>query len=130
MKTLCALFVLLLGMTVFAGTNERLKISQSLNGTNLTVAIDDAIEVTLDGNPTTGYQWEFVTMDPALLTETEPMKYEPANVLLGSGGRFIYFFKASAIGETDLRFVYRRPFEKDKPPAKMFQVHLTVRRAP
>ncbi len=97
-------------------------------GLDLEVTVGDTIEVTLEGNPSTGYGWEVDTVDAAVLEPAgEPEFVSAADAdVVGAGGTFTFTFTAAGDGETHLELVYRRPWETDVAPADGFGVTITV----
>lgn len=89
--------------------------------------VGDKLEVTLAGNPTTGFQWEVGAGDTTILRPSGEPEFEPVSKAVGKGGRVILRFEAVGTGKIELRLIYHRPFEKDIPPAQTFQVTVTVR---
>ena len=85
--------------------------------------------VTLDANPTTGYRWEIVDGAPAALEPVGEGHYAPAPVpcgRVGSGGTMTWRFRAVGPASGTLRLEYRRPWEKDSPPARTFNCAVVV----
>ena len=80
------------------------------------VALGDTFTLTLRGNPTTGYSWDAAGI-PAEVALTEKYydqdKVDP--MMVGVGGSFHFRFKAVKKGEANIRFEYRRPWEKLSP---------------
>jgi inhibitor of cysteine peptidase len=87
----------------------------------------DRLQVILAGNPTTGYQWQQVAGDSAILTSAGGPTFEPNSSALGSGGMVTVPFQASAAGKTHLILVYHRSFEPNQPPLKTFAIDVVVR---
>jgi predicted secreted protein len=54
------------------------------------------------------------------------MKYQPDSTAVGSGGVMTFLFYAVDTGETKIALVYHRPFKKDRPLLKTFDVTITV----
>ncbi len=71
----------------------------------------DILTVRLPGNPTTGYRWEPEERDesPLHLIDSTYQAAYPERV--GSGGDFVFRFRARAKGETRLRLIYARSWE-------------------
>jgi len=75
----------------------------------------DKFSVTLEANPTTGYQWESSFDDSFFqLTDKEYTPLRPE--LVGSGGIETFNFLALKSGNTEINFSYLRPWEEDTPP--------------
>ena len=86
----------------------------------------DRLSVSLTGNPTTGYSWELAAVDRHVLAPVDEPSYQASSAAIGAGGMFAFEFEATATGRTELRLVYRRPWEKSRPPAQSFTVSVTV----
>ncbi len=69
--------------------------------------------LTLDSNPTTGYNWE-AQFDKNIL-ELKEKTFEPSPTgLIGAGGKEKFVFIPVKTGETTIKLMYKRPWE-DKP---------------
>jgi len=121
------LFVSILSILCTPATIQK---SEKDSGSNLKMNRGDTLEVVLKANPTTGYRWEVASVDSAILKSTSTV-YKPNKVprgIVGSGGKSILRFRATKKGETDLKLIYHRSFEKDVPPVKTFELTVTVKR--
>jgi len=86
--------------------------------------------VRLRSNPSTGYAWSLVQGAARVLAPAGEPLFEPdanAQGRLGAGGMETWRFRAIATGRDALRFEYRRPWEKDAPPASTATVDVEVR---
>jgi inhibitor of cysteine peptidase len=106
-------------------SNKRL--TEGDTGRSIELHIGDNLEVTLPGNPTTGFQWEVSAVNTAILRSTGEPIFEPSSSAVGGGGRITFRFEAVGIGQTGLTLNYHRPFEKDVPPVETFEVTVIVR---
>ncbi len=97
-----------------------LKLTEADSGKTLDVKTGDTIEVVIAGNPTTGYEWT-AALDPAssaLLEQVGEPTYTPDStdqMLVGSGGTYLFKFKAMKSGQATLKLVYARSFENVEP---------------
>ncbi len=96
------------------------------SGTSIDLHSGDTLAISLPDNPTTGFRWETESVNEHILHPVEEPVYEPSSNLVGSGGRTTFQFTAANAGNTPLRLVYRRSFEKDAPPASTFELNATV----
>lgn len=94
---------------------------------SVSLHVGDTLQITLEGNPTTGYQWEVASVDESVLKASGEPQYTPTSAALGSGGVYIFSFKALDAGKTTLELVYHRTFEKNVPPLQTFTLTVTVR---
>ena len=88
--------------------------------------VGDILELTLPVNPTTGYQWETSDLDSAILRPVGEQTFEPSSNAVGSGGEVTLRFEAIGTGQTALKLILRRPFEKDVSPIQMFEAIVIV----
>lgn len=96
-------------------------------GRSLELKAGGRIEVTLQGNPATGFEWTVGGGDAAIVKLLGSPEIGPSDNTPGAPGRVTLRFAAVAAGKTKLRLIYHRPFETDKPPERTFEVTLTVR---
>jgi inhibitor of cysteine peptidase len=96
------------------------------NGERVVLAPGDRIEVTLEGNATTGFSWELVDLNPTVITTEGGLVYETEDTeLVGVGGAWTWTFVAQQPGECVVRFVYHRTWEDEKAEAT-FSFTVTV----
>lgn len=97
-------------------------------GSTVTLRVGDALDVVLEGNPTTGYTWEMAPGAGSLLKQEGEPEFKPHSRAIGSGGVFTLRFKAIRQGEAQLKLIYHRTFEPNVPPLPAFEVRLVVRK--
>ena len=133
---LLVLIVALVGVTaVGCGSSASagggpLKIGEADNGKAFTVKVDDTIEVSIVGNPTTGYAWSAALSDKdaAILEQVGEPAYEQDQTqgqIVGAGGTYTFTFKAAAKGAATLTLVYARAWESME-PLHTYAVAVTV----
>ena len=97
------------------------------NGQNVTMAVGDALQVSLPENRSTGYVWSVVTNDEAVLQPTDDPSYEiEGEPLPGAGGRVTFYFTADAPGTVALRMINARPQETAVEPVSTFELTVQV----
>jgi inhibitor of cysteine peptidase len=115
---------------VSAAQGVVLVLDEQAAGKTIAAAVGRRIEVRLPGNPTTGYTWVLKSIggdavrslgDPAFV---RPAEAEPR---VGAGGTFVFSLLAEKPGTAEVTFIYVRPWERDKAPAKTFAVTFDVR---
>jgi inhibitor of cysteine peptidase len=102
-------------------------IDEDDSGSTIGLNVGDRFDVTLPGNPTTGYSWERVPGTPELLKQVGEPAFVPESEALGAGGRVTLTFEAVASGSGPLALIYHRPFEQETPPLNTFEVKVEVR---
>ena len=88
------------------------------------------MNVALEGNRTTGFSWSLDAVPSAALLQLGEPIYTatPASPrYTGAGGVETWRFRAIEAGSLRLRFVYRRPFEKEVAPARMVTIQVQIR---
>jgi len=108
-----------------AGSPQQL--TEADDGRTIELRVGGKLEVALEGNPTTGFQWEVGGGDTSIITLSGEPEFKPSSDALGAGGKFTLRFEAAAVGQTMLKLIYHRPFEKDAPPSRTFEVTVCVK---
>ena len=118
-----------LAMALFSGCGANgTSITDADNGKQITVKSGDVITVTLASNPTTGYSWQVMEIDNAVLVQQGDPEYRQASGtegLVGAGGTETFRFKGTGTGRTTLKLGYMRPWESI-PPIETFSVQVIV----
>ncbi|MBN1278090.1 MAG: protease inhibitor I42 family protein [Deltaproteobacteria bacterium] len=97
-------------------------------GRTVEIRRGEILEISLQGNPTTGYMWEVDFVDKGVLSQTGEAEFIPDRIARGAGGKVVLRFEAARPGKTALRLVYHRSFEKDIPPVMAFEVNIVVKK--
>ncbi|MFH1327616.1 MAG: protease inhibitor I42 family protein [Candidatus Bathyarchaeota archaeon] len=86
---------------------------------NVEVEVGQQFNITLESNPTTGYQWQLAEpLDESILNLIGSEYQAPENGLIGAGGEEIWTFEAVDQGTTEISMEYVRPWETDVAPIK------------
>ena len=101
-------------------------LTEENNGETVTIRVGQELHIFLGGNPTTGYMWASRGLDSKFLALAEEPAYTAASDAIGSGGEFDFFFRMKAAGETVVTLEYKRSFEKDVEPERVFSVTLLI----
>ena len=118
-------FILAISLSAFSST--AIKLTEKDSGRTLEMRVGEFLEVVLRGNPTTGYIWSMAAPDNGIIQKVGESEFEPDRQSRGSGGNTIFRFKAVEVGETSLKLIYHRPFEKEKPPINSFETKIIVK---
>ncbi|MGC9336403.1 MAG: protease inhibitor I42 family protein [Anaerolineae bacterium] len=90
-----------------------------------------ALVVTLDANPSTGYRWDVAEPEDAVLSLVGEPEFESGaegqGDLVGAPGMQTLRFEAKDRGKTTLTLVYHRPWETDVEPLETLMVEVEVR---
>lgn len=98
---------------------------------SVSVAPGAVLHVRLQALPSAGFSWRLLSADPSVVA-LEETRFErgggekaiPPKV--GTPTDQIFVLKAQAAGETKAVFVYARPWETDKPPARTATLSVKV----
>jgi len=114
-------------LLLLAGCEKRVKVDAEMNGRSIELASGQLMTLKLDSNPTTGYDWDLVEVDSAILRQVGDVDYKPGSILTGSGGVNTYTFEAVASGTTRLKLIYHRAWELNSPPLETFILDVVVK---
>lgn len=95
-------------------------------GSSVGLNVSDTLVLVLDGNPSTGYTWEVGFYTAGVIEPAGEPEYQPNSNLVGAGGTYTFRFLAVGEGESVLRLIYHRPFEKDVLDLKVCEVTVIV----
>lgn len=133
-KQMCICIVIGLGGLSMVGceyfglqSDKPQMIDQSADGQTLTIELKQKLEVQLDANHSTGYEWQIVGDLPPGLQQIGEREYHIPIQLRdrgGVGGTEIWTFQKTEPGTGKLTMAYRRPWEADKPAAETFSVQI------
>jgi len=108
---------------------DTVDVSEANNGGQIELELDKLLVVTLESNPSTGYQWELIENNDVILKQFGQTEFKPSETsnprVVGAGGWEIFRFKAVSAGQTTLELVYHRSWE-DAEPLKAFSIQVTV----
>lgn len=120
---LCA--VLLLSVTSCGP--KKIQIKEEINGQAIELKTGQKISISLESNPTTGFNWEVIEIDPLLLKQVGEPDYKSDSKLIGAGGVITFTFEALQTGKSTVKLIYHRSFEKDVAPEKTYEVFIEVK---
>ncbi|HJO92099.1 MAG TPA: protease inhibitor I42 family protein [Victivallales bacterium] len=86
----------------------------------------ETFTILLKSNPTTGYDWHVGEYDKKII-ELVKSKYTPNSKLIGAGGSKLYTFKILATGKANLKFDYKRAWEKVQ-PLRTFKLNIVTKK--
>ena len=108
---------------------ETVDVNEADNGGQIELEQGQILIVTLESNPSTGYQLEILENNESILKQFGQVEFKPSETteppMVGAGGWEIFRFKAVNAGQTTLELVYHRSWE-DAEPLKNFSIQVTV----
>jgi inhibitor of cysteine peptidase len=124
---LSAMMLFIVALAAGCGRSEEIALDADDNGRQIEAKKGQVLAVTLESNPTTGYQWEWVPSQEDVLQQVGEAEFQPRSDLVGAPGTQTLRFKAVKAGQTTLELVYRRSWEKDVEPLEAFTAQVVVR---
>jgi len=106
---------------------SEVRLGDADNGRQVELKMGQQLVVSLEGNPSTGYTWEVTEVDAKVLRQSGEPEFQPQSNLPGAPALITLRFQTVGAGTTDLKLAYRRPWEKNTPPAQTFAVRVSVR---
>jgi inhibitor of cysteine peptidase len=101
-------------------------VSEADAGRTIQLRRGDTLIVELRGNPSTGYSWTVEAAESDVLNADGEPEFAPESDKLGAGGMYTIKFAAERTGSAVLKLVYHRPWDKETPPARTFEIVITV----
>jgi inhibitor of cysteine peptidase len=105
------------------GDDDVTRIDAEQAGEIVELAVDEILEVRLEANPTTGFEW--VVLDAGIL-ELVSEEHKPDSDADGSGGITTLTFSPTGTGSAALELVYLQPFRDDPEPIASLTVTVAV----
>lgn len=98
------------------------------NGKVVRASVGNLVRITLESNPSTGYNWELrgFTYGAADFHSSDTVAREGGNVFLGAPGDTVITLQAVQPGRQRIELAYRRPWEPPDQVAATFTFELEV----
>lgn len=130
-----AIISVLLASCSFSGTNTTsvttgpatVTVTEKDGNTSVDLGVGEILVVELAGNPTTGFQWQQIGPDAAILRQVGEPQFTPDSSAVGSPGKVSLRFEAMGSGHMQLQLAYQRSFEPQTPAAQTFKINVTVK---
>jgi len=108
---------------------REITVTESSHQKTVVLKHDDTLHVALKGNPSTGYSWDVVSNNNAVLALNN-VSFEPfRSGVIGSPGFYTFTFQPTAEkGHSHLKLAYARPWEKEKKPHSTFKIVVKVQK--
>lgn len=111
-------------LSACSSTFTPMDLSESDSGRTLTVKVGERFTVSLPSNPTTGYVWSFDAPydEKVLILSSDTFANPEDEGVTGAPGRRILTFSVVGPGRSGIRLGYKRPWERNSRPARVFQL--------
>jgi predicted secreted protein len=105
-----------------------LEVTAQDNGKVVSAVLGNLIRITLESNPSTGYNWELRDFEygAADFYASDVVARQSGNVFVGAPGNTILTLQAVKAGTQQITAVYRRPWEAPDQVAATFSFQLEV----
>jgi inhibitor of cysteine peptidase len=113
-------------MGAVQGQERVVTISESQNGSTATIAKNQSLSILLSAQSGTGYSWALAGNPTAPLELVRSATVSAAEQPGGTQTQG-FLMRPTNVGAGDVVINYSRPWEKDKPPARTFTLHVVVR---
>jgi inhibitor of cysteine peptidase len=121
-SVICLVLLLFVLGEVTMPKPQTVEIGQAQAGSVIELKTGDQLQLSLEGNPTTGYSWEVAELDPNILKLNGEPQFQADSSALGSGGKMVLRFETVNPGRTPLKLIYHRPFEQNTAPLRTYEV--------
>jgi inhibitor of cysteine peptidase len=116
-------------LPIISGNVADLQLDASADGTTQQLKPGEVMMITLESNPSTGFNWFATIADTNVLVQMgEPEFEEPSSStpLVGAPGKLTIFFQAVNPGTTTLTLDYERGWETGVVPAQTITITVEV----
>jgi inhibitor of cysteine peptidase len=118
-------------LPIISGKVANVEIDATADGTTQQLAPGEVMMITLESNPSTGYNWFATIADTNVLVQMgDPQFEEPSsnvdNPIVGAAGKLTIFFQAVNPGTTTLTLNYERGWETGVAPEETVSITVEV----
>jgi inhibitor of cysteine peptidase len=106
--------------------NADVEVTDADNGKSYTVRAGDHIQITLNSNPTTGYEWAVQSIKGTVISYLGSNYQSSGASMPGTGGTQTLTFRAELPGDSPIELKYWRSFEGDSSIGQTFSIQVKV----
>lgn len=96
------------------------------NDSAVTANAGTHLVISLEGNPTTGFEWVADEIDATVVTNLHSKYVKGGSVAIGGGGAFVFTLTASGKGTGKVSFKYWRRWQGNASVSNRFGIQITV----
>ena len=96
------------------------------NGKHYLLIKEGQITLSLKAHISAGYSWHIFQLDSTMLKQASEVKIISDSPKLGSPATQLFNFQAINLGETSLKLIYQRSWEKEKVPEDTFKINIEI----
>jgi inhibitor of cysteine peptidase len=109
-------------------TPKELSLDASYSGKEVEIAVGGSLVVTLESNPSTGFEWGLTSISDEAVLELVDHKFESGGTsAIGAPGNEVWTFNALKKGKSTLSMEYTQPWAQGAEPAKTFVLTVDVK---
>jgi predicted secreted protein len=120
-----AFYAITLPADTVSGAPRSVVVTEAQNGQNIQIGINDVLIVRLQAQAGTGYSWAVTTV-PSFLRLSQEHTEPTGRTIPGGPEVQLFTFKPISSGNALLSFAYWRPWETGQPPARTYNVKVSV----
>ena len=110
-----------------AGTAQEIVLQKEACGDYVEAMVGQFVTIKLPGNPSTGYEWTALPPDHGSLVQVGSAEFHQDAApegKVGTGGMYVFHFRADQVGAAKITLLYKRNWEKEA--AERFTVMVRV----
>jgi len=113
-----------------APNSKEIRLTEKDNGCLAELGQDQILVISLESNPSTGYSWQVAEINEDVVQQVGKAEFEQISPLLGAPEKQILRFRPVGAGQSTLKLVYCRPWEKGVEPAREFSIQVVGKPVP
>jgi len=121
------LLLAVLALAVSCGPFTETKLDINDNGSQVEIERGQVLAITLESNASTGYTWEVIELDDSILQQVGEPEFRIRSNRPGDPNDMTIRFEAVNTGQTTLKLLYHRRWEKEEAPQEIFSIKVVVR---
>jgi inhibitor of cysteine peptidase len=126
---ICATIAISLCLVACSSAPSLVSVDASYSGQQVEVAVGGSLTVTLESNPSTGFEWVLVNIGDETVLKNVANTYEaPEDTdMVGAPGKEIWTFKALKKGTSTISMEYSQPWPNGTKAAETFDLTVVVK---
>src|SRR3989338_4627528 len=103
MRRLAVIILIIMSVAAFRAAKSPVKITEDNKDSTVEMRVGELLEVTLIGNPSTGYMWDVASVNPNILKPIEQLEFQGDSKAIGAPGKLTLRFEATRPRKTPLK---------------------------
>ena len=122
---LCLAAALLVAGCMSSAPQKTYEFNESNNEDTVDVTVGSEMILSLDENPTTGFEWN-MTITGLEIVNDEYLPSDTSGQMVGSGGTHVWYLKANEVGTATIMGIYKRSWEETTGEEMAFDMTVRV----